>query len=194
MARLQGTNYAADIGQDRYGEDIIHREIEARSLTKPTNQQVARGAPEDDFDEFDEWFEVQKQQDTRLAGSVADAACRSALLVHLVRRRQVSGLSQAAVAKAMETTQSAVSELEGGITDPRLSTLQRYARALNCALQVHVEPVYQHGYTPLSLALLKGGGVVDISSLTISNGVAPIYTPVRTLPQLGPSTSLRLDS
>ncbi len=163
-------------------------------MAKPTNQQVVRGAPEGDFDEFDEWFQEQKQQDPRFAGSVADATCRSALLVHLVRCRQVSGLSQAVVAKAMETTQSAVSELEGGITDPRLSTLQRYARALNCALRVHVEPVYQHGYIPLSLSPLEGGGVVDVGSFNISNGVAPTYTQAWTLRELGLSTSLHLDS
>jgi transcriptional regulator with XRE-family HTH domain len=47
-------------------------------------------------------------------------------------------MSQKQVAQAMQTTQSAVSELEGGATDPRLSTLQRYARAVGAELTVHL--------------------------------------------------------
>ncbi|THV28711.1 helix-turn-helix domain-containing protein [Glycomyces paridis] len=46
------------------------------------------------------------------------------------------GLSQEAVAERIGTTQSAVARLESGRTDPRLSTLVRYAEAVGADLEV----------------------------------------------------------
>lgn len=52
------------------------------------------------------------------------------LLERLATVRRTRGLTQRDVASAMETSQSAISELENGDSDPRISTVQRYARAL----------------------------------------------------------------
>jgi transcriptional regulator with XRE-family HTH domain len=49
----------------------------------------------------------------------------------LAERRQEQGLSQTEVAARMGTSQSAVARLESGNGDLRLSTLQRYAAALD---------------------------------------------------------------
>jgi transcriptional regulator with XRE-family HTH domain len=48
----------------------------------------------------------------------------------LVEERQALGLSQTDVAARMGTSQSAVARLERGDADVRLSTLERYAAAL----------------------------------------------------------------
>jgi transcriptional regulator with XRE-family HTH domain len=48
----------------------------------------------------------------------------------LVEERQALGLSQTEVAARMGTSQSAVARLERGDADVRLSTLERYAAAL----------------------------------------------------------------
>jgi transcriptional regulator with XRE-family HTH domain len=64
-----------------------------------------------------------------------DAQARSSLLRSLVKARNSAGMTQKAVAETMETTQSAVCELEGGSIDPRLSTLQRAEPALWPALE-----------------------------------------------------------
>lgn len=48
----------------------------------------------------------------------------------LVGRRRELGLSQTEVAALMRTSQSAVARLEAGNADVRLSTLERYAAAL----------------------------------------------------------------
>lgn len=72
------------------------------------------------------------------AAAYQDAAARADLLFALVTQRRSLGLSQTAVARAMGTTQSAVSELEGGASDPRLSTLQRYARAIGGCVDVQL--------------------------------------------------------
>ena len=64
------------------------------------------------------------------AGEVIDA---------LVRRRNELGLSQTVVAARMGTSQSAVARLEAGRSDPRMSTLERYAAALDTSVAYAVE-------------------------------------------------------
>jgi len=90
----------------------------------------------------------EADEDTRLRGHFEDATVRSALLDDLVRLRQDSGLTQNQVAEVMGTSQSAVSELEGGGTDPRLSTIQRYARSFGLSITVSIVKV-EHLRQPL---------------------------------------------
>ena len=52
------------------------------------------------------------------------------LLRSLAERRRKLGLSQTAVAARMGTSQSALARLEGGESDPRISTVERYALAV----------------------------------------------------------------
>jgi len=53
----------------------------------------------------------------------------------LVSHRNTLKLKQKEVAREMGTSQSAVSELERSDSDPRISTLMRYARALGVPLK-----------------------------------------------------------
>lgn len=68
-----------------------------------------------------------------------DAMHREGLREALVAAR--GSISQKSVAAAMGTTQSAVSDIENGRVDPRLSTLQRFARAVHRRIEVtlHLE-------------------------------------------------------
>lgn len=59
------------------------------------------------------------------------AARRRSLSSALASRRVALGLSQTEVAARMGTSQSAVARLESGVADMRLSTLERYALALD---------------------------------------------------------------
>jgi DNA-binding XRE family transcriptional regulator len=81
-----------------------------------------------DFDAFD--------SDPALAAAIQDAQERSALRATLITARKAAGLTQKDVAAAMETTQSAVSDFERGGSDPHLSTMQRYARAVGARVVV----------------------------------------------------------
>jgi predicted XRE-type DNA-binding protein len=92
----------------------------------------------EDYDEIEHYIEEQLP-DPEFEAAYEDARIRSHLLKKLVERRKVRGLSQAQIAARMETTQSAVSDLENGATDPRLSTLQRYSRAIGCVLDICVK-------------------------------------------------------
>lgn len=87
----------------------------------------------DDVDEFDELDDLiaQFDQDPVALHAREDAEAAFALLSTLRDHRKLKGTKQKEVAARMGTTQSAVSKLEGGITDPQLSTLMRYARALD---------------------------------------------------------------
>jgi transcriptional regulator with XRE-family HTH domain len=86
------------------------------------------GAP-DDFDLL---------EDPEFLAHFEDAQLRSALLRQLLDTRNAVGLTQAEIAAVMCTTQSAISELESGAIDPRVSTLQRYARAVGSQLYAHL--------------------------------------------------------
>jgi len=59
---------------------------------------------------------------------------RKALAAELVEHRVALGLSQTEVAARMGTSQSAVARLEAGLLDVRVSTLERYAAAIDQSL------------------------------------------------------------
>ncbi len=60
---------------------------------------------------------------------------RRELVDDLAARRRAVGLSQTEVAALMGTSQSAVARLEAGHNDVRISTLERYAAALDQRLE-----------------------------------------------------------
>jgi ribosome-binding protein aMBF1 (putative translation factor) len=62
---------------------------------------------------------------------MVDAALRARQLMRsLAGRRRSLGLSQTVVAARMGTSQSALARIEGGESDPRVSTIERFALAL----------------------------------------------------------------
>ncbi|WP_276907289.1 helix-turn-helix domain-containing protein [Corynebacterium riegelii] len=89
-----------------------------------------RDSNSEEFD-FEELF-----TDPDITEAAEDAETRMRLADALRAGRKQAGMSQRDVAEAMGTTQSAISDLERGETDPQLSTLQRYARATGAHLKV----------------------------------------------------------
>jgi len=61
-----------------------------------------------------------------------------ALARELIAARARAGLTQAAVAQHMGTTQGAVARLEGGKATPSLRSVQRYAQAVGARAVVHL--------------------------------------------------------
>jgi transcriptional regulator with XRE-family HTH domain len=98
-----------------------------------TYEQDSQTVEQDDLDLF---IAEQATKGRGFANAYQDAEHRAGLLRCLVTLRRTSKLSQAEVARSMGTTQSAVSELEGGGRDFYLSTLQRYARALSAKIEI----------------------------------------------------------
>ena len=56
----------------------------------------------------------------------------------MVETRIALDVPQHVVAERMGTTQPSVARLESGIADPRLSTLQRYTRALGLKVAIRL--------------------------------------------------------
>jgi len=97
------------------------------------SDQVPRDVGGRERDDLDEMLgEIAADPDARAA--YEDALRRDELVASLVKARKRR--SQKAIAAAMGTTQSAISDIENGRVDPRLSTLQRYARAAGKRLAV----------------------------------------------------------
>ncbi|MHB8246605.1 MAG: helix-turn-helix domain-containing protein [Acidimicrobiales bacterium] len=63
---------------------------------------------------------------------------RRSVVGDLVAERVARGLTQTEVAARMGTSQSAVARLETGEADVRLSTLERYAAALDRSLEMRL--------------------------------------------------------
>ena len=70
-----------------------------------------------------------------------------AFLDEVLKARAAAGLTQAEVAERVGTTQSAIARLESGALkhSPSIATLQKYARALGC--RVEVKFVKERGLT-----------------------------------------------
>jgi ribosome-binding protein aMBF1 (putative translation factor) len=69
----------------------------------------------------------------------------AAIAHRVAERRAELGLSQAELAKACGTTQSAIARLEGGGRPPRIDTLLRLAEALDCELVVELRARDERG-------------------------------------------------
>ena len=65
------------------------------------------------------------------------------LLDEFLKARTAAGITQEELAKRIGTTQSAIARLESGKGkhSPSLATLQKYARALGCRLEVHLKRI-----------------------------------------------------
>ena len=84
--------------------------------------------PKRDF--VDQVVEERTRNNPRFADMVEAALEARRLLRARARCRVRRGLTQAAVAAKMETSQSAVARMERGEIDARLSTVARYAAAV----------------------------------------------------------------
>ena len=91
-------------------------------------------------DELDSHIAESLQNAEYRAASV-DVNRRLGLIESLVARRKHVGLTQGQLARRMGVGQSTVSGFETEGSDPRLSTVQRYARAVEAECLVVVHPV-----------------------------------------------------
>ena len=90
---------------------LTHKELKARALK--------RADVKSEYDQLDEEF---------------------SFLDEFLKARSSAGITQAEVAKRIGTTQSAIARLESGNGkhSPSLATLQKYAHALGCRLELRL--------------------------------------------------------
>ena len=83
---------------------------------------------------------MSEERRTAFPGLQGLSRRRRELVNELVRARQERGLSQTEIAARMGTSQSAVARLESGEVDVRLSTLERYAAAVDRTVDWRIQP------------------------------------------------------
>lgn len=83
----------------------------------------------------------------------ADSRHRVDIRTQLVDVRHALGMSQAVVAQGMGVWYQAVHQVESGVSEPLLSTFQRYARALGGRLVARVVPAPAVDQVAIDLAL-----------------------------------------
>ena len=90
---------------------LTHKELKARALERPDVKA--------EYDRLDEEFQF---------------------LDEFLKARAAAGVTQAEVAERIGTTQSAVARLESGRGkhSPSIATLQKYAHALGCRLELRL--------------------------------------------------------
>jgi transcriptional regulator with XRE-family HTH domain len=97
-----------------------------------------------------------------------DAKAAERLIDCLIAAREARHLSQTKVAERMETTQPAISKFERAGGDPRLSTLQRYARAVGLKLRIVA------GTDPHIADEWSATGIVASASVEEESNVVPM--------------------
>lgn len=91
----------------------------------------------DDLDQFI----AEASADPAFAAALDHARRRRTILRELAQRRKEAGLTRTVVASRMGTSEAAVARLEAGSTDPRWSSVERFALAVGVRLDVHLTPV-----------------------------------------------------
>jgi ribosome-binding protein aMBF1 (putative translation factor) len=80
------------------------------------------------------------RKDPAYVKAYAELEDEFALVAELIRARMKSGLTQAEVAKRMQSTQPAIARLESAGRIPSTRTLQRYAKATGHKLRIRLVP------------------------------------------------------
>lgn len=101
--------------------------------------------------QFDAFKERVLSNPTARAG-FEDAQSRNNLIDALIGLRRAKGLSQEQVAQSIGVNQGTVSQFETESSDPRLSTLQRYARAVDADLILELRTSEPEGVSNVASA------------------------------------------
>jgi DNA-binding XRE family transcriptional regulator len=93
-----------------------------------------RSAPDD----LDRLIAERALKSPGLPAAVEARTSRRILQRQLAERRVALGMTQTEAAALMKTSQSSIARLESGEHDVRVSTLERYAGALGCAIVMNL--------------------------------------------------------
>lgn len=133
-------------------------------MSTDTKEHDRAGRSADFEDELGAYVEQSKQDDPAFRVAYEDAERLHEIIDKLVKLRKALRLNQTEVARRMGVRQPTVSGFETEGSDPRLSTLQRYARAVEAALRVDLELPADCDWASTSTAAYRGQAVMDPSA------------------------------
>lgn len=119
-------------------EHLIHRLVH-KQPERPSQDQGTKMS-----NDLETYF-AAKMQDPRFRDSYEDAEAIDQLIDALVERRRSLGSTQTDVSAQMGVKQPTVSGFEKQDSDPRVSTLQRYARAIGARITFELEAKDERG-------------------------------------------------
>lgn len=131
-----------------------------------TKRSVAKPAQDQFEDELDLFVEESKQ-DPAFRAAYEDSEELHRLLDTLIGLRRAHGLSQTAVAQRMNVRQPTISGFETEGSDPRLSTLQRYARAVHARLRLRVDLPAECDWVSPSTVTYVDGSAASVAKSSV---------------------------
>ena len=88
--------------------------------------------------DVERYIEKRKKRNPKFAENFESGYDAFEFSVMLRQAREDAGITQEAIAKKLRTKKSAISRIENNAEDIRLSTLNKYAKALGKKLKVHL--------------------------------------------------------
>lgn len=130
-----------------------------------------------------ERFREEALANPEIRAAYEDAQTRIRLVDALVRMRRRLSLTQTQVAKRMGVKQPSISGFETEGSDPRLSTLLRYARAVEatvvCAVRPKLNVIRPDVYLEREVDVQLGVSHVEPSARALTWDPEPAYKPIR---------------
>lgn len=134
-------------------------------------------------DEFASYVSEAQGSDPQFRAAFEDAEDLQDILDSLVKLRKALNLSQTTVAHRMGVKQPTVSGFETESSDPRLSTLQRYARAVEARIRLTLEMPASCDWVSASTQAYGSQGAVSIGDSCPGvrrSGLARTWRPAST--------------
>lgn len=104
--------------------------------TKSRSIPIPAGMPSDDLERY---ISRRKTRDSRLARTFEEGYQVFFIGARLQAEREKAGVTQSELARRIGTTKSAISRLESGGRDIRLSTVERIAHALGRVVSIELK-------------------------------------------------------
>lgn len=134
-------------------------------------------------------FRSKRLQDAAVRAAYEDARTRKLVLDQLVQCRRDQKITQTELARIIDVGQSTISGFETEGSDPRLSTLLRYARAVKASLFLTVVPHIEGSARPNVYVCLPGGAPTRVRHSEVTPRAKewvdsePYVEPQRVTPQ-----------
>lgn len=119
-------------------------------------------------DDLEGYVDETAEADPRFRAALDDAEDLQRLMDCLTSLRLNREISQSEVARRMGVRQPTVSEFEKATSDPKLSTLQRYARAIDARIRLIVSVSNHSGWSsPSTVAYARGRSTPTMTMVNV---------------------------